>query len=227
MLDKDSAKTRKLLAVVALMIGLLCTIIAFGIMTRPGRNFERHCISDEAASFSDASLAAAEYEIAQAINRLTDSLDQMRYEYTKQQEEEKQTPQEEYWGYVQHITSEYYPDVDPDYVYAMIYHESRFKPDAVNKKTGVIGLMQISPKWHTERAKSLGVTDLTDPYGNILVGCDILHELTQKEDFNYAMNFFAGGYPYANRYRNTTSPYISALNEIIQLEKMGDAFGGV
>ena len=37
--------------------------------------------------------------------------------------------------------------------------------------------MQISRKWHTGRMEKLGVSDLNDPYSNILVGTDYLAEL--------------------------------------------------
>lgn len=127
-----------------------------------------------------------------------------------------------YASYVDEIVSNYYPDLNADYIKAMIYHESRYDPLAVNQNSGVMGLMQISPKWHLERAHSLGVTDLLDPYGNILVGCDLLNELTQQYDFQYAVNFFAGGYAYANDYCNSPSPYISAVQNFITQMQCGE-----
>lgn len=131
-----------------------------------------------------------------------------------------------YSSYVDEITSVIYPDIPAEYVKAIIWHESRYQPDKTNNKTGVKGLMQISPKWHTKRAESLGVTNLFDPYGNILVGCDILHELTQQHDFNYALNFFAGGYPYADRYKSSVSPFVKELNNIIHQMENGEIILG-
>lgn len=127
-----------------------------------------------------------------------------------------------YASYVDEIVANYYPDLNADYIKAMIYHESRYDPSAVNQNSGVMGLMQISPKWHLERARSLGVTDLLDPYGNILVGCDLLNELTQQYDFQYAVNFFAGGYAYANDYCNSPSPYILAVQSFITQMQCGE-----
>lgn len=50
------------------------------------------------------------------------------------------------------------------------------------------GLMQISEKWHKERMEKLGVEDLFDPYGNILVAADFLSELSQiNEDTAYIL----------------------------------------
>lgn len=125
-----------------------------------------------------------------------------------------------YLSYVDQITTEVYPDIPADYIKAMIWRESRYEP---NCKTGNhVGLMQISTKWHTQRAKSLGVDDLYDPYGNILVGCDILNEFTQSNDFRYALNYFAGGYKYANSYKNSKSPVEKELDRIVEQMNNGD-----
>lgn len=72
----------------------------------------------------------------------------------------------------------FYPNVDPAIVKSVISHESNFDPNAVNGRC--IGLMQISTRWHGDRAERLGVTDFYDPYGNILIGVDYLSELISK-----------------------------------------------
>lgn len=113
------------------------------------------------------------------------------------------------------VCTDIYPDLDPNYILAIIYHESRFKPDAVNLRTNATGLMQVLPKWHAARAQKLGVS-LTDPAGNILVGCDILNEVYQQShSLRYALNVYAGGYSYANNYKNTKSQFEKELDEII------------
>lgn len=61
---------------------------------------------------------------------------------------------------------------------AIIERESGWDPEAVNGDC--IGLMQVSEKWHQDRMERLGVTDLTDPYDNILVGVDYLAELFEQ-----------------------------------------------
>lgn len=66
-------------------------------------------------------------------------------------------------------------------IYAMISCESNFDP-TVKDSAGCIGLMQVSPYWHSDRAAKLGVDDLWDPYGNILTGTDFLEDLY----YNYA-----------------------------------------
>lgn len=66
-------------------------------------------------------------------------------------------------------------------IYAMIQVESNFEPN-LTSSAGCIGLMQVSPYWQADRVTKLGVTDLWDPYSNILVGVDFLEDLY----YNYA-----------------------------------------
>lgn len=86
---------------------------------------------------------------------------------------ERQDELEEYIEYVcesRHIC--------PELVEAMIERESRWNPKAINGDC--MGLMQISERWHRERIERLGVTDLLEPYDNILVGVDYMAELFEK-----------------------------------------------
>ena len=45
---------------------------------------------------------------------------------------------------------------------------------------GCEGLMQVSEKWHRDRMKELGVTDLYDPRQNMTVAADYLAELFEE-----------------------------------------------
>lgn len=63
----------------------------------------------------------------------------------------------------------------PELVESIIEAESSWNPKAQNGDC--IGLMQVSESWHKGRMARLGVSDLTDPYDNILVGIDYLSEL--------------------------------------------------
>jgi hypothetical protein len=69
-----------------------------------------------------------------------------------------------------------YPNVDPAIIMSIIWHESRFQPNATN--TNHLGLMQVSTRWHKDRAERLGVTDFYDSYSSILLGVDYISELT-------------------------------------------------
>lgn len=90
------------------------------------------------------------------------------------------TGKELYISYAKTICSEYYPSVDPYIVIAVMEKESTFNPNAVNYNSTCFGLMQIYRYYHTGRMSRLGVTDLYDPYSNILVGTDLLSELYTK-----------------------------------------------
>ena len=61
------------------------------------------------------------------------------------------------------------------------------------------GYMQVQPRWHSERMARYGVTDLMDPYGNFLVGCDYLAELAAKDrGIEWVLHGYNGGPSYAN-----------------------------
>lgn len=216
---------QKLLVILILMLGLVATMFGIGILTRD-RSPVVSATSNVKIFKSTLHKPIAEWLLSQSetimkiISEIQDSeIQEVYMEHILEQERKDAIAalKEEviYVNYTYEIAKFRYPDIDPEYVCAIIYHESRFDPTVTNSKTGTRGLTQISPKWHTKRAESLGVTDLYEPYGNILVCFDILNELTQKHDFEYALNFYAGGYPYANDYRNSKSPFIDQLQEIM------------
>lgn len=66
-------------------------------------------------------------------------------------------------------------NIDPFVAYAMIYHESRWKNDAVSR-AGACGLTQVMPKWTGEMTDGVSYTcdDLIDPRISIRAG---LHAL--------------------------------------------------
>ena len=82
-------------------------------------------------------------------------------------------------------------NICPELIVATIERESRWNPNAVNGDC--MGLMQISERWHRERMERLGVTDLFDPYDNILVGVDYMAELFEKyEDTGMVLMTYNG-----------------------------------
>lgn len=82
-----------------------------------------------------------------------------------------------YEVYVETICNEY--GICPEVVLALIEAESGGDPNAVSDH-GAIGLMQVVHRFHWDRMERLGVTDLYDPYSNILVGVDYLTEMFDK-----------------------------------------------
>lgn len=66
----------------------------------------------------------------------------------------------------------------PELIMAIIEKESGGQPDVQNGSC--VGLMQISEKWHEDRIKDLGITNLKEEESNILVGCDYLFDLFEE-----------------------------------------------
>jgi soluble lytic murein transglycosylase-like protein len=69
-------------------------------------------------------------------------------------------------------------DICPELLVAIIERESSCRQYAENGSCK--GLMQVSTRWHKDRMERLGVSDIYDIYGNILVGTDYLAELFEK-----------------------------------------------
>jgi soluble lytic murein transglycosylase-like protein len=78
-------------------------------------------------------------------------------------------------GYIHAVSNRY--RVDPTLIESVVWYESEYNPRATTGSH--VGLMQVSTRWHKDRAKKLGVTNLYDPYGNILVGVDYLSDLLE------------------------------------------------
>lgn len=89
----------------------------------------------------------------------------------------------EYIQMAREIITQYFPDLPLALVIAVIESESSGRAWVVNY-LGCKGLMQVYEKVNKDRMKKYGVTNLLDPYSNILVGCDILYEKYQKWNGN-------------------------------------------
>ena len=95
----------------------------------------------------------------------------------------------QYQEYCKIIGDKY--NVSPELLMAMIERESSGNADAENG--GCIGLMQIYEKYHKDRMERLGVTDLYNPFCNIMVATDYLMELAEKyEDLGYVLDLYNG-----------------------------------
>lgn len=108
---------------------------------------------------------------------------------------------------------ESYPNVTPSLIRSVIMSESSFNPKAKNGSH--VGLMQVSTKWHRERANRLGVEDLFDPYGNVAVGVDYLNELIEQThgDVAWALMIYNMGYQtaYQLHQQGKVSSYASTI----------------
>lgn len=96
---------------------------------------------------------------------------------------------DEYISYIEEVAADYC--ICPELIEALIEAESSGKANAKNGSCK--GLMQVNDKCHIQRMKDLGVTDIYDPYGNILVGIDYLAELFEEyEDVGVVLQKYNG-----------------------------------
>ena len=108
-----------------------------------------------------------------------------------------------YESYVDEIC-ELYQNVPPSIIKAMIERESNWDPNCCSDGGESCGLMQIQPRWHADMMASLGVEDIFDPYGNILVGVNLFSGLLKEYPaVEWAlMCYNAGPYYGTLNYRN-------------------------
>lgn len=89
----------------------------------------------------------------------------------------------------------------PEILMSLIITESRGQADAVGGRC--MGLTQINPKWHDDRMKRLGVTDIFDTHGNILVATDYLAELRDTYgEISLALDIYHGDSKAFSNYEN-------------------------
>lgn len=94
-------------------------------------------------------------------------------------------------------------ELDVPLTLAVIGMESNYRCEAVGDNGESYGLMQIQPKWHKARMDRLGVTDLMDPYQNVLVGIDILAEKVHKnKGYEWALMAYNSGHQQADFNKN-------------------------
>lgn len=92
---------------------------------------------------------------------------------------------------------------------AVIRQETEFR-NVVGDDGRSAGYMQVQRRWHEDRMARLGVTDLTDPYGNFRVGCDYLAELLRKYPLEEALTAYNSGKPGKSAYASNVLGYMEA-----------------
>lgn len=93
---------------------------------------------------------------------------------------------------------------------AVIWQETNFR-NITGDGGDSIGYMQVQPKWHKGRMDKLGVTDLSDPYSNFLVGLDYLAELLGRYDLPNALTAYNSGKPGSSKYAQSVLNYMNIL----------------
>lgn len=84
-----------------------------------------------------------------------------------------------YISYIQKAHDLYFPNLDVAIVQAVMKCESNYIP-TVGSSAGAVGLMQVLPKYHAWRMSKYGLSDIWDPWTNIVVGMDFMNESYQK-----------------------------------------------
>lgn len=100
---------------------------------------------------------------------------------------------------------------------AVIQRETEFR-NIVGDDGASQGYMQVQERWHRERMDRLGVTDLSDPFGNFRVGCDFLAELIDRyESVDIAVTVYNWGhYPgYITNYGRQVMSYYEQWRELV------------
>ena len=93
---------------------------------------------------------------------------------------------------------------------AVIWQETDFR-NIVGDGGESTGYMQVQEKWHRKRMERLGVSDLSDPCGNFLVGLDFLAELLEKYDLSSALTAYNSGKPGNSQYAKDVLNYMNIL----------------
>ena len=93
---------------------------------------------------------------------------------------------------------------------AVIWQETDFR-NVIGDGGESFGYMQVQPKWHSERMARLGVTDLSDPYGNFLVGLDFLAELLETHELTDALTRYNSGRTGNSQYAQSVLNYLNIL----------------
>ena len=125
---------------------------------------------------------------------------------------------DEYLPYIKEASEQYH--ICPEMIMAIVEHESSGQADARNGSCK--GLMQINEKYHSDRMERLGVADIYDPYGNILVGCDYLAELfAEYEDMSIVLMKYNGTSGAETRgYENRTKYADGIIKRTMELERL-------
>jgi soluble lytic murein transglycosylase-like protein len=123
-------------------------------------------------------------------------------------------------NYIYDAADKYF--ICPELIMAIVETESSGDPNAQNGSC--IGLMQVSAPFHQERMERLGVTDLRDPAGNILVGTDYLAELAARyDDLPVVLMLYNGDSNALDAEDGFVSDYAKKIiNRSIELERLHD-----
>ena len=104
---------------------------------------------------------------------------------------------------------------------AVIEKETGFR-NVIGDDGASCGFMQVQERWQWARMERLGVTDLSDPFGNFRVGCDSLAELLDKYPVDEALTAYNSGSPGTSSYSQSGFDFYEKSKELV-----GDEVSGI
>lgn len=187
-------------------IWLLCLVAVYIQLTRREEPQEAYTSEQQVTHQEESDIESATLDIVKAEKSYIEKLEDVKLSTEMQQ-----------WI----MSYSYERHISPFIVFAIIEKESDYDVNAVGDAGESIGLMQIQEKWHQERMKELGLSDLWDSQQNIQVGIDYLLELLDENpDMEWVLNAYNGGRAYADRKKETHTEYATyILTRAAELEK--------
>ncbi len=103
--------------------------------------------------------------------------------------------------------------IDPAIVMAIAFRESTYQVDAIGDSGNSLGLMQVQPRWHSERMERLNCPNMLDPFQNVTVAVDYLAEMLDwyGGDMTKALTAYNRGH-----YNGTVNGYATAVLNIAE-----------
>ena len=111
--------------------------------------------------------------------------------------------------------------LEGELVMAVIGQESNYQHCALGDDGNSYGLMQIQKRFHEERMERLKVSDLYDPYENVIVGIDYLAELIEMGGLEWGLTAYNGGFQLANELekQGVVSEYAESVMMLTEMLK--------
>ena len=111
--------------------------------------------------------------------------------------------------------------LEGELVMSVIGQESNYQHCALGDEGNAYGLMQVHPSQHGDRMERLKVTDLYDPYENVIVGVDYLAECIEEGGLVWGLHCYNGGASYANEKeaQGVVSEYAESVMMLTELLK--------
>ena len=116
--------------------------------------------------------------------------------------------------------------ISPILLQAIARVESQYTTDVTNS-SGAVGICQVVPKYNKDRMDRLGITDLKNPYYNMVLCAEYIKDVRTLSPYGNDQNFIimsyhAGINGATSKYeKNMSTDYVTSVNQTIkELEEM-------